>query len=201
MKGKAISLLLWLQNMKQSVIEKKAPFSQKLVYAFGEFPGAAVTSIINLLLLIYLTDFIRISPFWAGAIMFVGFIWDGLTDPYFGYLSDNSHSRLGRRKSFMIKYMIPFAVFFIALFSVPTLFRENAEIIRVLMVLLVYMIYILVYTLVCIPYNTVISDMTDDYDERTSFTTWRMTVSIMPPCFRLSYPRSWACRPSTREAA
>jgi Na+/melibiose symporter-like transporter len=84
--------------------------------------------------------------------------------------------------------MIPFAVFFIALFSIPSLFRENSEVIKVLIVLLVYMIYILVYTLVCIPYNTVISDMTDDYDERTSFTTWRMTVSIMATLLSIVIP-------------
>jgi Na+/melibiose symporter-like transporter len=59
----------------------KVKFSTKMFYAAGELPGGYLTTILNFFLLIFLTDWIGIPPGWAGAILFIGFVFDGITDP------------------------------------------------------------------------------------------------------------------------
>lgn len=151
----------------------------KFFYAMGEFPGGYLTTLLNFFFLIYLTDFIKISPVWAGIIMFVGFLFDGITDPMAGYFSDKSKNRFGRRRIFMLSFIAPLGALFFALFTAPSLFINSPEFVKILVVFFIYLIYIVLYTLYTTPYFAIINDITDNYDERTSMMSWRMSLSII----------------------
>lgn len=153
--------------------------STKFFYAMGEFPGGYLTTILSFFFLIYLTDYISISPFWAGFILLLGFIFDGVTDPIAGYMSDKSKHRFGRRRIFMLATIIPLGIVFCLMFTIPSFFRESSEPLKILIVLVIYFTYILLYTYYTTPYFAIINDITDNYDERTSMMSWRMTLSIL----------------------
>lgn len=151
----------------------------KFFYAMGEFPGGYLTTLISFFFLIYMTDFVGISPGWAGAILFIGFVFDGITDPIAGYLSDRSTNKFGRRRIFMLITAVPLGLTFLLLFTMPSLARLLPEAIKIVIVLAVYMVYIVMYTLYTTPYFAIINDITDNYDERTSMMSWRMSLSIL----------------------
>ena len=157
----------------------KVKTSTKFFYAMGEFPGGYLTTLLSFFFLIYLTDYIKISPAWAGLILFVGFAFDGLTDPIAGYMSDKSKSKFGRRRSFMLASIIPLGLVFFALFTIPSFFMNQPEILKIFIVLFIYFIYILLYTFYTTPFFAIINDITDNYDERTSMMSWRMSLSIL----------------------
>lgn len=159
-------------------INDKVSTPRKLAYAMGEFPGGYLTTLISFFFLIYLTDFIKISPAWAGAIIFTGFIFDGFTDPFAGYLSDNSKSKFGRRRIFMLGSIVPLGLLFLAMFTIPSFVMNSVAAVKIIVVLAVYFVYIIFYTLYTTPYFALINDMTDNYDERTSMMSWRMSLSI-----------------------
>lgn len=153
--------------------------STKFFYAMGEFPGGYLTTLISFFFLIYLTDFVGISPGWAGGILFVGFVFDGITDPLAGYFSDRTTSKFGRRRIYMLITAIPLGLTFLLLFTMPSLARLLPQAAKIAIVLVVYLIYIVMYTFYTTPYFAIINDITDNYDERTSLMSWRMSLSIL----------------------
>lgn len=157
----------------------KIPVFKKIMYGLGEFPGTLIISLINFFLLYFLTDFLRISPIWAGVINFLGIAFDAITDPYAGYLSDKNRHPMGRRKIFLLTFAVPMGLSFLLLFCVPQLVSNNNEFIKVIVVLLLYLLFVLMLTLYRMPYGAVVSDMTDDYDERTSLAAFRTTFIII----------------------
>lgn len=157
----------------------KVKNSTKFFYAMGEFPGGYLTTLISFFFLIYMTDFVGISPGWAGVILFIGFIFDGITDPIAGYISDRTKHKFGRRRIYMLATAIPLGLTFFLMFTIPSLARFLPEAAKIVIILAIYMVYIVMYTLYTTPYFAIINDITDNYDERTSMMSWRMSLSIL----------------------
>jgi len=97
----------------------KVPVKTKLAYALGDFPFSFSATLIGFFLMIYLTNTIGISAFWAGAIIFIGIVWDAITDPIAGYLNDNVTSRLGRRRKYILWFLPAMAITFSCCFRFP----------------------------------------------------------------------------------
>ncbi|MFA5006908.1 MAG: MFS transporter [Candidatus Izemoplasmatales bacterium] len=160
----------------------------KIFYALGDFPFSFSSTLIGFFLMIYLTNTIGISAFWAGAIIFAGIVWDAVTDPIAGYLNDNARSPHGRRRKFILAYLAPMAVTFAMLFSVPALVRSGSEAVKVAVTLAVYLVYTTFITLVATPFNAIVNDLSDDYDERTSMMTFRMIGSVLGTLLSIAIP-------------
>lgn len=169
---------------------QKVPLKTKLFYALGDFPFSFSATLIGFFLMIYLTNTIGISAFWAGAIIFIGIAWDAVTDPIAGYLNDNAASRLGRRRKYIILFLAPMAVTFFMLFSVPALVRTGSEFVKVAVTLGIYLVYTTFITLVATPFGAIINDLSDDYDERTSMMTFRMIGSVLGTLFSIAIPEA-----------
>jgi Na+/melibiose symporter-like transporter len=169
---------------------KRKPVSTKtkIFYALGDFPFSFSATLIGFFLMIYLTNTIGISAFWAGAIIFIGIVWDAITDPIAGYLNDNAASPLGRRRKYVVLFLVPMAVTFFLLFSVPVLLRSSSEFLKVAVTLALYLVYTTFITLVATPFGALINDLSDDYDERTSMMTFRMIASVLGTLFSIAIP-------------
>lgn len=163
-------------------------FGTKLTYGLGELPGTLVVSIVNFLLMNFLTDYLGVRPIWAGIITFLGIIFDAITDPWVGYLSDNSKSKLGRRRSFILKFTIPLGLSVLFLFYIPQLFVSSNEFFKVSVVLILYLLYVLLLTLYKTPYGAIVSDITKDYDTRTSLAAFRTTFIVIATLISVVVP-------------
>jgi len=153
------------------------PRRLKLIYALGELmPSVGVGTVIPFYFLFFLTDVAGIRPGVAGSLLLVVRIWDGINDPLIGALSDRAHSRLGRRRPFILAGMLPMAVFYALLWMVPS---TDSDSMRALYYLAVYFLFDLFYTLVVGPYSALTPELSLDTDERTSIVTYRMAVSII----------------------
>ena len=62
---------------------------------------------------------------------YYGVIWDAINDPIVGVLTDRVHSRLGRRRPFLLWFAIPFGISFILLWSAPNWENQVALLIYV----------------------------------------------------------------------
>ena len=86
------------------------------------FPTVAVHFLYMLILVMYMnfaTDVLLMAPATIGAIFFVSKLWDAVSDPVVGFLSDRTRSRLGRRRSWMLASALPVAGFGLMLWSPP----------------------------------------------------------------------------------
>ena len=66
------------------------------------------------------TDVLAIAPAAMGTIIFASRLWDAISDPMAGYLSDRTNSRFGRRRSWLFMAAIPMGLGLIMIWSPPT---------------------------------------------------------------------------------
>lgn len=156
---------------------KKIDFGKakaKLCYGAGDVYGGGAFLVFSLLYMNFLTLVEGIPVATATIIIFVGKLWDAITDPLVGRLSDKTRSRFGRRRLYFLIGIIPVFLSFVMLFYS---FGISGEIGKAVYHAFAYMFFGTAFTIVMVPYNAILSDITSDYNERTSFTTVRMIIS------------------------
>ena len=97
----------------------KLKWTTKLIYGVGDVGNAVVNSAIQFFLMIFYTDAALIAPALAGTALWVAKGWDAVNDPLFGWLSDRTTSRFGKRRVYMIFGALPLAVAITLLWFVP----------------------------------------------------------------------------------
>ncbi len=175
-------------SMTKSKKPGKISLFTNIMYATGDFPFSISVTLIGFFLMIFLTNTVGIDAFWAGAIIFISIVWDAITDPVVGYINDNTRSRIGRRRKYIFMFLLPMAIAFLMLFSVPTLFKSDSQFVKVLVTLILYLLFKTFMTLVATPFGAIINEITDDYDERTKMTTFRMVSSIIGTLLAIIIP-------------
>src|SRR5512136_1056656 len=92
----------------------------KVRYGLADLGIALITSAMQFFLLFYYTDVAGINPALAGTALLVGKLtWDAVNDPLFGYLSDRTRSRFGRRRIYMLLGAVPLGLAAWLMFSLP----------------------------------------------------------------------------------
>ena len=99
--------------------ERLIPFSSKFAFGIGQYAEGLQGTGFGLFILFYYNQVLGLSGTLAGAALFIALLFDAVTDPLAGSLSDNLRSRFGRRHPFMYASAIPLALSFLGLFSPP----------------------------------------------------------------------------------
>jgi glycoside/pentoside/hexuronide:cation symporter, GPH family len=164
-------------------LKEKLTFSTKMAYGAGDM-GPAITAMILLTFLSpFLTNVAHLEPGLAGLSQLVGKIWDAVNDPIVGMMSDRGDvfgekikQRWGRRYPWMLMGAIPFGLFFFLQWLVP--FKVENQIGLFIFYTLISILFNSFYTVVNLPYTALTAELTQDYDERTSLSSFRFTFSI-----------------------
>jgi oligogalacturonide transporter len=153
---------------------EKLSLTTKIGFGLGDIFGGGAMVVIGFFYLYFLTDVILISPALAGIIFLISKGWDAVSDPIMGIITDRTRTRFGRRRPYFLAGVV---LIFLAFFMMwyPIDFEEEMH--RFVYVLAAYIFYSTVYTLVMIPYFALASELTLDYNERTSMTTIRIMFS------------------------
>ncbi len=161
-------------------------FWMKLLYGSGDWGISSIGMMRSIFYAIYLTDVVGLTPRLASFGALVGIVWDAVNDPIIGILSDHLHTRWGRRRPFLLWFAIPFGLSFVILWSAPNWENQTALLIYVT---LSFMLADTLQTLVGVPFLSLTPELTPDYDERTTLTSFRsffqltgaLTVVIAAP--------------------
>ncbi len=146
----------------------------KVFYGVGDLGNAVVNSAIQVFLMKFYTDAALVPPALAGNALLIGKGWDAINDPLFGWFSDRTKSRFGKRRVFMIFGAIPLGIATALLWFVPASDRISAF----FWILATFILFDTLWTLTNVPYYALTSELTDDYDERSSLTTYRMVMAV-----------------------
>jgi GPH family glycoside/pentoside/hexuronide:cation symporter len=143
----------------------KIPVAQKMAYGFGmSTPIAFVNSVANLTNLIYNIG-LGVSPVLLGIAQMVPRLWDAISDPIAGNISDNTRSRWGRRRPYILVGGLLVAISFVLIWSVPVGLTEMGNFWYYLAMSLVFYTAVTIFS---VPLVALGYEMSRDYHERTS---------------------------------
>ncbi len=149
--------------MKAESIQK-VPFIMKVAYAAPAYALAVVGIPVYVYLPKFYTDVVGINVVLLGYILFSVRIFDAVTDPVIGYLSDRTKTRFGRRRPYIAIGSIFIAATMVMLFNPP---RATPMVETVWFGISIYLLF-LFWTVVTVPYESLGPEITFDYHERTS---------------------------------
>jgi GPH family glycoside/pentoside/hexuronide:cation symporter len=135
-----------------------------LLYGLGLSAEGVKNNAFNLFLLFYYQQVAGLGPVMTGLALFVALAVDAVTDPLVGVWSDGLRSRFGRRHPFMYASSLPLGVSFYAVFNPPAGASET--------VLFWWLVVTacgtrFAMTLFMIPHQSLVAELTSDYDQRT----------------------------------
>ena len=153
----------------------KVSLRTKILYAMGNIYGGGGFQLVGFLYAIFLSDTIGLRMNYIPIVMMAGKIWDGVTYPLMGRISDKTRSRWGRRRPYFLFGSIGVLVSYVLLFA-PVSFESQGMLLAY--AVLSYMTFSTIWTVVMVPYFSFGAEITLDYKERTRL----MSVST---CFSL----------------
>ncbi|MFL7813479.1 MAG: MFS transporter [Anaerolineales bacterium] len=166
-------------------MNEKLPTARKLMYGAGDIGFSLTSTIMGVYFLIFMTDVVGLRPAIAGIPILVGKVWDFVNDPIFGYISDRTRTRWGRRRPFLLFGALPLALTFTMLWYRPP-FESTTALVAYYSI--AYLIFEASATMLYMPYFALTPELTSDYDERTSLTSYRMFFSILGSLLAFTLP-------------
>ena len=141
----------------------------KIFYGGGDFAINIMWQLTVFYLLFFYTDIFGLSPQQAGLVFFLAKVWDAFTDPIMGYIADNTSTRWGKFRPYILFGSVPALIMIILCFTSPGLSQTG----KFYWALFTYITFTTLYTIIAIPVGSLIPAMTQDRDERTSLASFR----------------------------
>jgi sugar (glycoside-pentoside-hexuronide) transporter len=151
------------------VPNRKLGFLTKLGYGAAGFSASMFYNNFSFYAMVFFTDYVRLDVLVATMIVTIGAVWDALSNPIIGYLSDKSRLRWGRRRPFMVMACVPLALFTWLSFTDLGLSQAGTIVFFLVVVLGGY----LMQAMVDIPYSALGAEMTESYSEHSSLAAYR----------------------------
>jgi len=149
----------------------RLPLGIKLSFGIGDIASNLFIVTTGMYLLFFMTNVVGIDPALAGMMLLFPKLWDVVSDPIMGAISDVTRSRFGRRRPYLLYGAIPFGVTFFILFIAPDYRTEFAN---ALSISLLFALGCTAFTVINVPYASMVPEMSDDYNERMSIVSFRM---------------------------
>lgn len=148
---------------------------EKVAYGLGDTASNIVFQTVMLFLTFFYTDIFGISPAVVGSMFLLVRIIDAVTDPLMGALADNTHSRYGQYRPYLLWLALPFAFCSVLAFTTPE-FSENG---KVWYAFVTYTLLMLAYTAINIPYSALGGVLTANPNERVSVQSYRFVFGML----------------------
>ena len=149
----------------------KIKLSEKIGYALGDAAAGGITwKIMSIAFPLFFTNVFGLTFADAATLMLVARLFDVVTDPLMGSLADRTQSRWGTYRPWIIFGAVPLGLIFALLLFTPDFGMAGKRVYAYTL----YLMMMAVYTMVNVPYGSLLGVMTDDDDEKNQFSSYRM---------------------------
>jgi len=143
---------------------------EKIGYGFGDMSSSMFWKIFSYYLPFFYSNIFGLSLVDAGVLVLVTRIWDAVSDPMMGVISDRTNTKWGKYRPYLIWVAPFFSIAGILLFTTPDLDYGG----KLIWAYVTYILMMTVYTGINVPYGAMLGVMTDDSNEKTVFSSFRM---------------------------
>ena len=148
----------------------KTKLIEKIGYGFGDMSSSMFWKIFSYYLPFFYSNIFGLSLVDAGVLVLVTRIWDAVSDPMMGVISDRTNTRWGKYRPYLLWVAPLFSICGILLFTTPDLNYGG----KLIWAYVTYILMMTVYTGINVPYGAMLGVMTDDSNEKTVFSSFRM---------------------------
>ncbi|MGV8983719.1 MFS transporter [Clostridium sp.] len=153
-------------NKLKSSSQRKIPLFDKIGYGSGNFSTGISSQVIGTYLVFYCTAILNIPGSFVGLAVSLSIIWDAITDPLMGYLSDMTKSKLfGRRHQYILIGGIGLGISNYFLWNISSELSDYLKFAVIFFLILVIKTFSTIYVT---PYTALGAELSNDYNERTS---------------------------------
>ena len=150
---------------------------EKVIFAWGDVFGGGAQALIGVLYLIFLTDIIGLNPAIAATAILISKVWDAISDPLMGIISDNTRTKFGRRRPYIffggIMVIIAFALMWMPIGG------WQSETGKVIFAISTFLFYSTISTIIAVPYSSLSAEITTHVKERNTVNVLRLVVSTV----------------------
>ncbi|RJP19848.1 MAG: MFS transporter [Candidatus Abyssobacteria bacterium SURF_5] len=154
----------------------RLPLKTLIGYGSSMIGLNGMATMISVHLLFFYTDIVLIASTTVGAVMALAQVWDAVTDPLMGHVSDHTSWKWGRRRPYIMIGMFPAAILFFLLFSPPLNLSIQAASLYFAIVFIVFYTFRTVWET---PYFALAPEITLDYDERTRLSAYQQVFATL----------------------
>ena len=142
---------------------------EKVSYGMGDIACNTLFTVVSSYLMFFYTDIAGIGLGAIGIIMLVSRIVDAVTDPMMGAIVDKTNTKYGKARPYVLWMAIPFAIISVLMFWSP----DTGENGKFWYALISYVMFCVIYTALNIPYTAMLTNLTDEIEERLSFNMFK----------------------------
>jgi len=188
----------------QAVTTGKVPFGDKVAFGIGMLANQMFPAVLSIFMVVLVQDLGFPGWMW-GVLFFLPRVFDSITDPIMGFISDNTKSRWGRRRQYVFVGAVIMGLAFVVMWQ---LYRENGVDYNFTYFLLCSFAFYLGLTIFSVPYVAMGYEMSNDFHERTSIMAVAQWIGqwawvIAPWFWVIMYDQGWfpSAEVATRQLA
>jgi GPH family glycoside/pentoside/hexuronide:cation symporter len=148
---------------------------EKIAYGFGDTASNIIFQTVMMFLLLFYTDVMGLSPAVVGTMFLVVRLIDAVTDPIMGNIADNTKTKWGQFRPYLLWLSLPFALISILAFTTPDLSADN----KVIYAFVTYTLLMVAYTAINIPYCALGGVLTANAKERVTVQSYRFVFGML----------------------
>lgn len=154
---------------------QKITFKEKVGYGLGDMASSMFWKIFGMYSLFFYTDVFGITAAAAGTMFLVARLWDSFFDLFVGIMADRTHTRWGRYRPYLLWIAVPFAVMGVITFFVPEFGATG----KLAYAYVTYSLMMIVYSLINVPYASLLGVMSPHPQERNVLSSYRMSFAFI----------------------
>ncbi|MDR2949521.1 MAG: MFS transporter [Prevotella sp.] len=153
----------------------KVTLKEKVGYGFGDMASSMFWKIFGMYSLFFYTDVFGITAAAAGTMFLVARVWDSFFDLFVGIAADRTKTRWGRYRPYLLWFAIPFSVMGVITFFVPDFGATG----KLVYAYITYSLMMIVYSLINVPYASLLGVMSPNPQERNVLSSYRMSFAFI----------------------
>ena len=148
--------------------------SEKIGYGFGDAASSMFWKLFGMYLMFFYTDIFGIPAAVVGTMLLVTRVGDAAFDPLVGILGDRTNTRWGKFRPYLLWMALPIGIIVVLTFTTPEMSTSG----KIIYAYVTYSLMMIIYSLINVPYASLMGVMTNDGKQRTTLATYRFIFAF-----------------------